>query len=746
MMRTMDDLHLIDFVELQLKSKDGFSQAYDTVVASGLADYLKKFVVIQPGDWPCQFYCRQLIYESLTQYQQSSAASQQEHQSSSNTVENCNSRSDQIPAITSLIPTMGPLHISLNSREDIFHTFRPFFNQVYSYLFPNSKLTKSPKPWRINLILETVYGGWTLIRDQVMTKFQNSKDTQYGTLLNLLENYIPLVLTIYTITFKRNNFKEYYNSMIRVWVMFLCLKRRHYNKAPLVWLSNTSHWKSKYNELYEQFSTWPTIFDEYPVENTHSIIRAQTQPSDTAAKLQERAKGIFQSKTKQANFRLNFTPPKHFSFSQQQLKYLKVRCAEFLTNIFIVINDHIGCASSFIRRKTKYVRLPHIFGEAEVKYTALPLGFSAKHEPNQNCICDLHSCTINDDDESWKIFQGCWHSFHVKCLNGTTFCPICHAFLQSKVEELGKVAKDAILHPNPAKEAQLDDNPDDEPANMETLPTVDLQSIDETINKLSDKIANLHPPPKPSNHHLQREQAPPANSDSTQHNRHKKRQPLQEVQNVVNHVVQQEPPQQSQQPQQNTNGIIEWLFPTSICQTQIGGRPMASNACTIIASMWCRKFLLKTLAIPSNKSDIRAMTSSYKQTILNGNLLYQGLNLPHDLPNLEVRDVVDKIKDLNLQILHDLGFFNVDDIKETFVQMLQGGKRHAGVLIIPPANSVAILIDNGNLAVFDSHQHGNQGGLVLICKLAEIHELFNYLGEKHNLCGSNFAELAMNVI
>ncbi|CAB4001392.1 serine threonine- kinase BRSK2-like, partial [Paramuricea clavata] len=73
------------------------------------------------------------------------------------------------------------------------------------------------------------------------------------------------------------------------------------------------------------------------------------------------------------------------------------------------------------------------------------------------------------------------------------------------------------------------------------------------------------------------------------------------------------------------------------------------------------------------------------------------------------------------------------------------GKRHAGVLIIPPANSVAILIDNGNLAVFDSHQHGNQGGLVLVCKLAEIHELFHYLGEKHNLCGSNFAELVMNV-
>ena len=86
------------------------------------------------------------------------------------------------------------------------------------------------------------------------------------------------------------------------------------------------------------------------------------------------------------------------------------------------------------------------------------------------------------------------------------------------------------------------------------------------------------------------------------------------------------------------------------------------------------------------------MTSSYKQTIISGNLLNQGLNLPHGQPNLEVRDVVRKIKDMKLKILHDLGCFNVDDIKETFTKMLSGGEIHAGILIIPPANSVAILI------------------------------------------------------
>ena len=34
----------------------------------------------------------------------------------------------------------------------------------------------------------------------------------------------------------------------------------------------------------------------------------------------------------------------------------------------------------------------------------------------------------------------------------------------------------------------------------------------------------------------------------------------------------------------------------------------------------------------------------------------------------------------------------VDDIKNTFRELSNKGKRHAGVLIIPPVNSVAVLI------------------------------------------------------
>ena len=53
-----------------------------------------------------------------------------------------------------------------------------------------------------------------------MQKFCQFKDPQYGTLINLLDNYIPLVLSIYSISFKLNHFSEYFCAIIRIWIMF----------------------------------------------------------------------------------------------------------------------------------------------------------------------------------------------------------------------------------------------------------------------------------------------------------------------------------------------------------------------------------------------------------------------------------------------------------------------------------------------------------------------------------------------
>ena len=80
--------------------------------------------------------------------------------------ENATVNSDQ-PAILSLMPCIGPLHISLNGQETLFDEFRDLFEIIYTKLFPKSKLAKAPKPWRISLILEVVCGGWLNIRESV---------------------------------------------------------------------------------------------------------------------------------------------------------------------------------------------------------------------------------------------------------------------------------------------------------------------------------------------------------------------------------------------------------------------------------------------------------------------------------------------------------------------------------------------------------------------------------------------------
>ena len=54
-------------------------------------------------------------------------------------------------------------------------------------------------------------------------KYQiSSHYIEFMTLLNLLETYILLVLTIYNTSFELNNILEYFNAMIRIWSMFMC--------------------------------------------------------------------------------------------------------------------------------------------------------------------------------------------------------------------------------------------------------------------------------------------------------------------------------------------------------------------------------------------------------------------------------------------------------------------------------------------------------------------------------------------
>ena len=106
---------------------------------------------------------------------------------------------------------------------------------LYKNLFPYAILALKPRPWRSITLLEVIHCGWTLIREKVLTTFSKWKSSiSHGIPLTRLDTYIPLSITIYSVTFKTNNFNEFKHAMARIWTMFLCFHRHHYNKSPLV--------------------------------------------------------------------------------------------------------------------------------------------------------------------------------------------------------------------------------------------------------------------------------------------------------------------------------------------------------------------------------------------------------------------------------------------------------------------------------------------------------------------------------
>ena len=120
-MRYMDNTKLVDSIELDLKSLENVLIAVNKMLTSGLEIYLNHFVAAFVGDWPMQFFVRQLVYGT----------------------------SPSIPAsLKNVVPLIGPLHISLNARECVMLNFHHIFADIYSFLFgKKAQLAKKPKLW-----------------------------------------------------------------------------------------------------------------------------------------------------------------------------------------------------------------------------------------------------------------------------------------------------------------------------------------------------------------------------------------------------------------------------------------------------------------------------------------------------------------------------------------------------------------------------------------------------------------------
>ena len=404
-------------------------------------------------------------------YHESSKNIQNDHSYNSNSTCFAIPSAPSFPStpIQGIIPMIGPLHISLNAQENVMLMYHGLFKDIYEEIFEGSKLAEKPKPWRTSFILEIVYGGWFCIRTQITEKFKKCRLLQYAVLTTVLDSYIPLVLSIYSIIFKLGRLNEYKNSMLRIWTMFYCFQRHHYDKNLLVWVSNLSFWRKYNNNLFNfLFNSLPAT-DEYPIENTHSIIRGNTNDYDEAQMLEKKVKAIFTNKKDQSNFRSHFQPPKNFTLSKNNLTSTKTLVAKKLTSIFQKICD--------LQDLPSYLQT--------IDQRSLPFGFHCDWQPDPSRPCDFPGCSKSSMD--YRILIGCFHSFHIDCLQSYQNCPICPPHLEGEIGRLAKIAQEAVYNPDASSINTT-------PLTDENEDSLTLTSITPDTTELHSQISRMKPP------------------------------------------------------------------------------------------------------------------------------------------------------------------------------------------------------------------------------------------------------------
>lgn len=134
---------------------------------------------------------------------------------------------DQPAFIRQLKPQQGPLHVLLNSQEDLVKVHHALFSELYTACFgQHAKLAKKPKPFRISSLVAIAFGGWLQVREMVIEALRPiQKDPEVQALLYLLEELVPLVITYDNVNFRGGQYNRWKEATTRLGSMFIVQKR-----------------------------------------------------------------------------------------------------------------------------------------------------------------------------------------------------------------------------------------------------------------------------------------------------------------------------------------------------------------------------------------------------------------------------------------------------------------------------------------------------------------------------------------
>ena len=215
-------------------------------------------------------------------------------------------------------------------------------------------------------------------------------------------------------------------------------QRKNYNKIILAFLSDIQYWIKIGHPIIQTLKTHLNAFDEYPVENFHSLVRRHTNAKILIPEWLRRD-GIFIDYQRHDNdFTQNFRVKRTYPYSKQNIDVMVKSGAIFLLKLFDNFSKNSGKFE--VKREGKKVKKPYWYFPGITRgfpEGALPLGYHSNQPPESNCFCDANECK-NPSVISGSV-KLCGHAYHDDCWNRfDCICIHCHNYLSDSIDELSK--------------------------------------------------------------------------------------------------------------------------------------------------------------------------------------------------------------------------------------------------------------------------------------------------------------------
>jgi len=116
------------------------------------------------------------------------------------------------------------------------------------------------------------------------------------------------------------------------------ISKKNYDKITLTFLSDVQYWSQIDHPILSTLKTHLNAFDEYHVENFHSLVRRQTSAKVTTPEWLRRD-GIFVDHQRHDDFAQIFRIKKSYPYSKQNIDLMAKSAAIFCCNFLIIFQE-----------------------------------------------------------------------------------------------------------------------------------------------------------------------------------------------------------------------------------------------------------------------------------------------------------------------------------------------------------------------------------------------------------------------